>query len=112
MRQILAVAAGLVVFAASACSAPTPPRSATSPSATPTGPAVLPAPTGDHPVGTTILYVNDTSRPDPWNLNVETRELKVTLWYPTEQEDGAGAVHDAEGVGALPEGLRDRGRAV
>ncbi|WP_109528034.1 alpha/beta hydrolase family protein [Nocardia aurea] len=91
MRQILAVAAGLVVLAASACSAPAPPRSATSPSATPTGPAVLPAPTGDHPVGTTILHVNDTSRPDPWNLDVDTRELKVTLWYPTEQGDGERA---------------------
>ncbi|MEU8107748.1 alpha/beta hydrolase [Nonomuraea muscovyensis] len=91
MRLLLAAAAGLAVLAASACSAPTPPRSATSPSATPTGPAVLPAPTGAHPVGTTILYVNDTSRPDPWNLDVETRELKVTLWYPTEQEDGERA---------------------
>ncbi|MFD8533650.1 alpha/beta hydrolase family protein [Streptosporangium canum] len=90
MRQILAVAAGLVVLAASACSAPTPPRSA-APSATPTGPATLPAPTGAHLVGTTALYLKDASRPDPWNLDVDARELKVTLWYPTEQRDGQRA---------------------
>ncbi|MEV1176818.1 alpha/beta hydrolase [Nonomuraea sp. NPDC049784] len=87
MRQILAVAAGLVVLAASACSAPTPPRSAAGPSATPTGPATLPTPTGAHPVGTTALYLKDASRPDPWNLDVDARELKVTLWYPTKQRD-------------------------
>ncbi|WP_030920555.1 alpha/beta hydrolase family protein [Streptosporangium amethystogenes] len=90
MRQILAVAAGLVVLAASACSAPTPPRFA-APSATPTGPTTLPAPTGAHPVGTTALYLKDTSRPDPWNLDVDARELKVTLWYPTEQRNGQRA---------------------
>jgi predicted dienelactone hydrolase len=90
MRQILAVAAGLAVLVASACSAPTPPRSA-APSATPTGPATLPAPTGAHPVGTTALYLKDASRPDPWNLDVDARELKVTLWYPTKQRDGQRA---------------------
>ncbi|MEQ4717781.1 alpha/beta hydrolase [Nonomuraea sp. B19D2] len=90
MRHLLAAAAGLAVLAASACSAPMPPRSA-APSATPTGPATLPAPTGAHPVGTTALYLKDTSRPDPWNLDVEARELKVTLWYPTEQRDGQRA---------------------
>ncbi|GAA1270203.1 esterase [Planotetraspora silvatica] len=87
MRQILAVALGLVVLAASACSAPAPPRS-DAPRATPTGPATLPAPTGGHPVGTTALYLKDTSRPDPWDPDVQARELKVTLWYPTEQRDG------------------------
>lgn len=90
MRQLLAVAAGLVVLAASACSAPTPPRSA-APSATPTGPATLPTPTGAHPVGTTALHLKDASRSDPWNLDIEARELKVTLWYPTKQRDGQRA---------------------
>jgi predicted dienelactone hydrolase len=90
MRQILAVAAALVVLAASACSAPAPPRS-DAPSATPAGPATLPAPTGAHPIGTTALYLEDASRPDPWNLDAEARELKVTLWYPTEQQDGQRA---------------------
>ncbi|MFC4588535.1 alpha/beta hydrolase family protein [Sphaerisporangium corydalis] len=91
MRQILAVAAGLAVLAATACSAPVPPRSGGGPSATPTGPAVLPAPTGTHPVGTTALYLKDTSRPDPWNLDVQVRELKVTLWYPAGRSDGRRA---------------------
>ncbi|MER6580439.1 alpha/beta hydrolase [Nonomuraea sp. NPDC001023] len=90
MRHLLAVAAGLAVLAASACSAPAPPRSA-APPPTPTGPATLPAPTGDQPVGTTALYLKDASRPDPWNLDVDARELKVTLWYPTKQRDGQRA---------------------
>ncbi|SEL91632.1 alpha/beta hydrolase family protein [Nonomuraea pusilla] len=90
MRQILALAAGLAVLAASACSAPVPPRSA-APSAPPAGPAALPAPTGPRPVGTTVLYLKDTSRPDPWNPDAEARELKVTLWYPAERRDGRRA---------------------
>ncbi|MEU7747938.1 alpha/beta hydrolase [Nonomuraea sp. NPDC049158] len=90
MRHPLAVAAALTVLAASGCTAPAPPRSAV-PSATPTGPATLPAPTGAHPVGTTALYLKDTSRPDPWNLDVNARELKVTLWYPAKQRDGERA---------------------
>ncbi|WP_433512662.1 alpha/beta hydrolase family protein [Nonomuraea sp. CA-143628] len=90
MRQILAVAAGLAILATSACSAPAPPRSA-APSATPTGPATLPAPTGSHSIGTTALYLKDGSRPDPWNLDAKARELKVTLWYPTARHDGQRA---------------------
>ncbi|MFI6711295.1 alpha/beta hydrolase family protein [Nonomuraea sp. NPDC050478] len=87
MRHLLAV---LAVLAVSACAAPTPPRSA-APSPTPTGPAVLPEPSGAHPVGTTVLHLKDTSRPDPWDLDAEARELKVTLWYPTRQRDGERA---------------------
>ncbi|MEV4582517.1 alpha/beta hydrolase [Nonomuraea jabiensis] len=92
MRHLLAAAAGLAVLAASGCSAPAPPRSAAVPAA-PTGPATLPAPTGPHPVGTTALYLKDTSRPDPWNLDAKARELKVTLWYPAEQRDGQRAAY-------------------
>ncbi|MER7506598.1 alpha/beta hydrolase [Nonomuraea pusilla] len=92
MRRIMALAAGLAVLAASACSAPVPPRSAV-PSAPPAGPAALPAPTGAHPVGTTALYLKDTSRPDPWNPDAGARELKVTLWYPTERRDGRRAAY-------------------
>ncbi|MDA0635531.1 alpha/beta hydrolase [Nonomuraea sp. MCN248] len=90
MRHLLAVAASLAVLASAACSAPAPPRSAGA-SPTPTGPAVLPAPTGAHQVGTTVLHLKDTSRPDPWDLDADARELKVTLWYPTEQRDGERA---------------------
>ncbi|GAT68078.1 acetylhydrolase [Planomonospora sphaerica] len=44
----------------------------------------LPEPTGAHPVGTTSLYLKDTSRPDPWVPSVKARELMATLWYPAE----------------------------
>ncbi|GAA2986920.1 alpha/beta hydrolase [Streptosporangium longisporum] len=90
MRQLLAVAAGTAVLAVSACSAPAPPRSA-APSPTPAGPAALPAPTGPHPVGTTALYLEDTSRPDPWDPDAGARRLKVTLWYPAGRRDGPRA---------------------
>ncbi|MEV6869027.1 alpha/beta hydrolase, partial [Streptosporangium subroseum] len=90
MRRLLTLAAGLAVLAASACSAPAPPRS-DAPPAKPPGPATLPAPTGPRPVGTTALHLTDASRPDPWDLDVDARELKVTLWYPTEQREGARA---------------------
>ncbi|MCC5576405.1 alpha/beta hydrolase [Microtetraspora sp. AC03309] len=42
----------------------------------------LPMPTGSRPVGTTSLYLKDTSRPDPWVPSVKARELMVSLWYP------------------------------
>ncbi|MGV9600776.1 alpha/beta hydrolase family protein [Streptosporangium sandarakinum] len=44
----------------------------------------LPAPTGSRPVGTTSLYLKDTSRPDPWVPGVKARELMVSLWYPAK----------------------------
>ncbi len=94
MRQLLALATGLatglVVLAASACSAPAPPRSDVPPF-TPTGPATLPVPTGPHPVGTTTLHLTDASRPDPWDPDADARQLKITLWYPTERRDGQRA---------------------
>jgi dienelactone hydrolase len=86
-RQLLAVTVGLVALAASACAAPAPPRS-DAPPAAPAGPVTLPEPTGEHPVGTTGIHLTDTSRPDPWNPDADARQLKVTLWYPTEQRDG------------------------
>jgi len=91
MRQLLAVAAGLAVIAVSACSAPAAPRSAGHPSPTPTAVLTLPAPTGPRPVATTVRYLTDASRPDPWNLDVAVRQLKVTLWYPTAQQGGRRA---------------------
>ncbi|MER5647421.1 alpha/beta hydrolase [Streptosporangium sp. NPDC002524] len=92
MRQLLAAVAGLVILAASACSAPTPPR-ADAPQVKPTGPITLPTPTGPHPIGTTTLHLTDTSRPDPWNPDIDARELKVTLWYPTRQRDGQRSLY-------------------
>ncbi|HMD93948.1 MAG TPA: alpha/beta hydrolase [Trebonia sp.] len=51
----------------------------------------LPEPTGPYPVGTTSLWLTDTSRPDPWAADVSVRELMVSLWYPAEPADGPRA---------------------
>ena len=51
----------------------------------------LPEPTGPYPVGTTSLWLTDTSRPDPWNPGVHARELMVSLWYPATPSDGQRA---------------------
>ncbi|MEU0535712.1 alpha/beta hydrolase family protein [Amycolatopsis tolypomycina] len=48
----------------------------------------LPAPTGDKPVGSTAVYLKDTSRPDPWVPSVPYRELMVTLFYPAASAKG------------------------
>jgi dienelactone hydrolase len=51
----------------------------------------LPEPTGRCPVGTTSLWLTDTSRPDPWAAGVNARELMVSLWYPATPSDGPRA---------------------
>jgi dienelactone hydrolase len=51
----------------------------------------LPEPTGPCPVGTTSLWLTDTSRPDPWAVGVTARELMVSLWYPATPSDGRRA---------------------
>ncbi|MFC4858939.1 alpha/beta hydrolase family protein [Actinophytocola glycyrrhizae] len=51
----------------------------------------LPAPTGGQPVGTTTLYLKDTSRPDPWVPSVPYRELMVSLYYPAARSNGPTA---------------------
>ncbi len=51
----------------------------------------LPEPTGPCPVGTTSLWLTDTSRPDPWAAGVSTRELMVSLWYPAVPTGGRRA---------------------
>ncbi|MDS0132217.1 MULTISPECIES: esterase [unclassified Amycolatopsis] len=48
----------------------------------------LPAPTGDKPVGSTAVYLKDTSRPDPWVPSVPYRELMVSLFYPAASAKG------------------------
>ncbi|WP_152990777.1 alpha/beta hydrolase family protein [Sphaerimonospora mesophila] len=50
----------------------------------PSGTPYLPKPTGEHAVGTTALYLKDTSRPDPWVPEMKVRELMVSLWYPAK----------------------------
>jgi dienelactone hydrolase len=54
-------------------------------------PPYLPEPTGPRPAGTTSLYLNDASRPDPWAAGVNARELMVSLWYPAAPSDGRRA---------------------
>ena len=39
----------------------------------------LPVPTGRCPVGTSSLWLTDTSRPDPWAAGVNARELMISL---------------------------------
>ncbi|HUA28671.1 MAG TPA: alpha/beta hydrolase [Streptosporangiaceae bacterium] len=51
----------------------------------------LPEPTGPRPVGTTSVWLTDTSRPDPWAVGVAARELMVSLWYPAAPHDGPRA---------------------
>jgi dienelactone hydrolase len=48
----------------------------------------LPPPTGDKRVGSTPVYLKDTSRPDPWVPTVPYRELMVSLFYPTASARG------------------------
>jgi len=50
----------------------------------------LPEPTGRQPVGSTSVYLKDTSRPDPWVPSVPYRELMVSLFYPATSSDGPG----------------------
>jgi hypothetical protein len=51
----------------------------------------LPVPTGPGPVGTTSLWLTDTSRPDPWAAGVSVRELMVSVWYPAAPSAGRRA---------------------
>jgi predicted dienelactone hydrolase len=56
------------------------------------GPALcLPKPSGPRPVGTTSLWLTDTSRPDPWAAGVTARELMISLWYPAATPGGRRA---------------------
>jgi predicted dienelactone hydrolase len=92
---------GLVAAAAMTAALVTMPASADSSLA-------LATPTGNQPVGTTSLYLKDTSRPDPWVPTVPYRELMVSLFYPTASADGpkkefmseaeAKAVFDEAGI--------------
>ncbi|WP_283138829.1 alpha/beta hydrolase family protein [Rhizohabitans arisaemae] len=77
------VAAGLLAFMATTSTASA--QSAPASSEPALGSTLyLPKPTGSHPVGTTSLYLKDTSRSDPWVPSVKARELMVSLWYPAK----------------------------
>ena len=73
----------------------------------------LPEPTGPSPVGTTSLWLTDTSRPDPWAAGVRARELMVSVWYPATASDGPTAQYmtpaeselqlTSRGIGGVPQ---------
>ncbi|MFI6154555.1 alpha/beta hydrolase family protein [Kitasatospora sp. NPDC051170] len=48
----------------------------------------LPAPTGQHEVGTTVLRLVDTSRPDPTSGPDSHRSLMTSIWYPAHRTAG------------------------
>jgi dienelactone hydrolase len=48
----------------------------------------LPAPTGPHPVGSTVLHLVDHNRTDPWNPALEDRDVMVTVFYPASDVRG------------------------
>ncbi|MGW5263068.1 alpha/beta hydrolase family protein [Microbispora sp. NPDC004025] len=94
LRAGLVVVAGLLTLTVSASRTPASASSAyasVGSSATTSGTPSLPEPTGPHPVGTTSLRLEDTSRPDPWVPEAESRELMVSLWYPAKSRDGRRA---------------------
>ncbi|WP_188196732.1 alpha/beta hydrolase family protein [Nonomuraea sp. SYSU D8015] len=61
------------------------------PPSTRIGTPYLPKPTGSQPVGTTSIYLKDTSRTDPWVPGAKARELMVSLWYPAKSRKGKRA---------------------
>lgn len=66
----------------------------------------LPGPTGHQPVGSTSLYLKDTSRPDPWVPDVDYRELMISLFYPAARSHGPTTryVTPAESAALLEDG--------
>ncbi|MCC5579781.1 alpha/beta hydrolase [Microtetraspora sp. AC03309] len=92
LRAGLAALAGLLTLTVPASWAPASSAHASvGPSATSSSTPYLPEPTGPHPVGTTSLRLEDTSRPDPWVPEAKTRELMVSLWYPAKSRTGRRA---------------------
>lgn len=79
IRLVLAALAALLALTGCAASAASTHRRLT---------PYLPAPTGGRPVGATTLYLNDTSRADPWVPEIKSRRLMVTLWYPARSAKG------------------------
>jgi dienelactone hydrolase len=80
VATMLALVASASCAAASTSFAP----AAATPSTSSSSTLYLLKPTGPHPVGTTSLYLKDTSRPDPWVPTAKARELMVSLWYPAK----------------------------
>ena len=89
--RLLGAAAGLVLL-----SGPVPATAASTLLSNPAPATAAPTlhllkPTGSDAVGATSIYLNDTSRPDPWVPAIASRELMATIWYPTHQRGGIRA---------------------
>ncbi|MFF4871758.1 MULTISPECIES: alpha/beta hydrolase [unclassified Streptomyces] len=85
---VLACSLALTAGVATAAAPDTPVPGASTAVAQPARPAVLPAPTGPHPVGSTVLPLVDRSRTDPWVPTADGRALMVTLHYPAARSGG------------------------
>ncbi|GGS12052.1 lipase [Streptomyces nojiriensis] len=79
-RRLFLVGAAVATALASTLSTTTA-QAGTRPVEPPGTALVLPAPSGHHPVGRTVVHLKDESRADPW-VPSEQRELMVSLWYP------------------------------
>ncbi|MET9400757.1 alpha/beta hydrolase [Kitasatospora sp. NPDC002965] len=92
--------------AAAAPPAPTPGAAGHRPPAG--GAPRVPAPTGHQPVGVTDVRLVDDSRPDPWRAGTPSRELMVTVRYPTGTTRGSHPAYvSPELSDALYRGLFD-----
>ncbi|WP_234327402.1 alpha/beta hydrolase family protein [Streptomyces sp. NRRL WC-3742] len=71
-------------------SAPTPAPTKAPASGAAAGPVrlTLPAPTGHHEVGTVVLRLVDTTRPDPASGPDGHRSLMTSIWYPAHRTAG------------------------
>ncbi|MFE0776034.1 alpha/beta hydrolase family protein [Streptomyces sp. NPDC058861] len=87
----LACSLALTAGVATATAADAPAPGARTAAAHPARPAALPAPTGPHAVGSTVLPLVDRSRTDPWVPTADGRALMVTLHYPAARSGGGPA---------------------
>jgi predicted dienelactone hydrolase len=56
-------------------------------------PDIVPAPTGDLPVGRITVHWTDSSRLEPLSPRHDSRELMVDIWYPAESARGPSAAY-------------------
>jgi predicted dienelactone hydrolase len=63
----------------------------------------LPSPTGTRPIGTTTLYLVESSRRDPLARERTQRRLVVQLWYPAATDGAPRAAYTSPGIASLLE---------
>ncbi|WP_405834168.1 MULTISPECIES: alpha/beta hydrolase family protein [unclassified Streptomyces] len=81
MRRRLFLVGAAIATALAGTLATTTAHADTRPVQPPATALVLPAPSGQHPVGKATVHLKDENRADPW-VPSEKRELIVSLWYP------------------------------